>query len=266
MKKFLKVVKWLLIILVVAASCFAIGFKIYTGSFYKADEATINVILNECEDSVNAYQDDKGMVFIPEGQDIRAVVVFYPGGKVEYTAYQGLMYELASRGILCLLPRMPENLAFLRLNAVEMIQKGYESETALVSDVDWYLAGHSLGGVAAADYLANYSGSSNEDGGATESDERYAGLILCASYTTSDYSNMGYRVLSIYGDNDGVLNMDNYEANKKNWPSDATEYVIKGGIHSFFGCYGIQKKDGVPSISNYDQIKETAQVISDWIG
>ena len=29
--------------------------------------------------------------------------IFYPGGKVEYTAYEPLMYSLASKGIFCIL-------------------------------------------------------------------------------------------------------------------------------------------------------------------
>ena len=236
-----------LVILVVAA----VSFKIYTGNYYKADESSIDNYAGSYS-NVHSYSSDEGSVFIPTEDEIKAVIVFYPGGKVEYTAYSSLMYELAGRGYLCLLPRMPENLAFLRMNAVSVLTKGWEAEAAMVEDVDWYLAGHSLGGAAAATYLKD--------------DDSFRGLILCASYTTTDYSDSDIRLLSIFGENDGVINKEKYDESKALWPSDSEEYIIEGGIHSYFGSYGIQDGDGTPAISNEQQIEETADIISSWIG
>ncbi len=238
----------LLVVIVVMIT----SFKIYTSRYYRADEDIIFNIEKSYENIVHSYSDDNGMVFVPADQEYRAVIVFYPGGKVEAQAYSGLMYELASHGYVCLLPRMPENLAFLKINAVDGIKKRYPEETEMVNDLKWYLAGHSLGGVAASAYLIdNY--------------EDYAGVILCASYTTEDFSDKDLRLLSIYGSNDGVLNMSNYENSKAYWPENSTEYIIQGGIHSYFGSYGIQSGDGDPDISNEEQIKEAADVIADWI-
>ena len=74
------------------------------------------------------------------------------------------------------------------------------------------------------------------------------------------------RLLSILGSNDKVVNMKKYEEAKKDWPADATEYVIQGGIHSYFGNYGIQKGDGEPGITNMEQLETTASIIDEWIG
>ena len=248
-KKYLKLLAILLLVLIIAA---AIGFKIYTSRYYKADMDTIIALESELEPYVNSYSDDQGMVFIPENQEIKAIIAFYPGGKVEYTAYGGFMYELASRGYLCLLPEMPENLAFLGISAVDSIKKRYPDKISMVENLDWYLAGHSLGGVAATVYLS-------------ENLDDYAGVILCASYPTKDFSDEDIGLLSVYGSLDKVLNMDNYEYSKAYWSEDATEYVIEGGIHSYFGCYGIQNGDGTPEITNREQIKEAADVIENWI-
>ena len=49
-------------------------------------------------------------------------LIFYPGGKVEYTAYLPLMESLAQKGILCVLVRMPFNLAVLDVNAADGIR------------------------------------------------------------------------------------------------------------------------------------------------
>ncbi|SDA49108.1 Guanyl-specific ribonuclease Sa [Butyrivibrio sp. INlla18] len=238
---------FIMLVIILAAS-----FKIYTSNYYREDKGIVDEIADEYKDKVNAYSDENGMVFIPHGQEIKAVIVFYPGGKVEYTSYSGFMYELASRGIVCILPRMPENLAFLRVNAVEVITGNRQEETSSVGACDWYLAGHSLGGVAASTYISEHA-------------EDYTGLILCGSYPSDDLSDKELRLLSIYGSEDHVINMENYENAKSLWPSDSTEFVIYGGIHSYFGSYGIQDGDGEPTITNREQMQKAADIIVEWI-
>ncbi|MCR4999983.1 MAG: alpha/beta hydrolase [Lachnospiraceae bacterium] len=248
-KKALKYIAFALVFLCIAGG---VAFKAYTSNFYREDEKLTAEFASEVGDLVHAYSDDYGMVFIPTNHNYQAIIVFYPGGKVEFSAYSGLMYELASRGYLCLLPRMPENLAFLEVNAVEGIKARYPEEAEETEALDWYLAGHSLGGVAASSYLGDHM-------------DEYAGLIMCASYTTTDLSNSNLRMLSTYGSLDGVLNMDKYEDSKALWPQDATEKVIQGGNHSYFGCYGVQRSDGKPQITNKEQVCETADLIDAWI-
>ncbi|MCR4757622.1 MAG: hypothetical protein K5792_07465 [Butyrivibrio sp.] len=238
---------FIMLVIILAAS-----FKIYTSNYYREDKGIVDEIADEYKDKVNAYSDENGMVFIPHGQEIKAVIVFYPGGKVEYTSYNGFMYELASRGIVCILPQMPENLAFLRINAVEVITGNRQEETSSVEGCEWYLAGHSLGGVAASTYISEHA-------------EEYAGIIMCASYPSDDLSDKDLRLLSIYGSEDHVLNKENYENAKSHWPSDSTEFVIDGGIHSYFGSYGIQEGDGVPKVTNRDQMQKAADIIVEWI-
>ncbi len=252
MKKVLKKAKWVLIAIAALAVIFAVVFNIYTAHYYRADEEIIASIENKLENTVHTYSDENGTVFIPEGQDYKAVIVFYPGGKVEYTSYSGLMYKLADRGYVCLLPKMPKNLAFLRTNAGEVLTKGHEEENAAAKDLDWYLAGHSLGGVAASLFL-------------NETSDNYAGLILCASYPSEDLSDKDIRLLSIIGSEDKVVNKEAYENARAYWPKDSEEYIIDGGIHSYFGCYGIQSKDGEPAVSNEEQINETVDIIERWI-
>ena len=230
----------------------AIAFKIYSNNYYKADTGTISDIADEADD-VGYYYDDDMSVFVPLEEGAKAVIVFYPGGKVEFNAYSGLMYELAEKGYLCLLPRMPENIAFLRVNAVDLIKERYPDRVQQYENLDWYLAGHSLGGVAACQYLGEHL-----------DEDEYKGIILCASYTTVDFSDTDLRLLSIYGSEDKVLKMDAYEESKSFWPKEATEYIIEGGIHSYFGNYGIQDGDGEPKITVYEQLEEATEVIDEW--
>ncbi len=255
-----RVIGIVLAVLVVAAIALFVAFRIYTSDYYRADTGTIEEIADLIGDNVSVYTDKSGTVFIPESEAAKAVVVFYPGGKVEYLAYSSLMYELSDMGYICVIPRMRGNLAFLNIDAVDDLRKKYAEEMALANGLDWYLAGHSLGGVAAVSYLADKAKQEKGDlvGG-------FKGLILCASYPADDLSGTPLRFISIRGSKDGVLNMDNYEKSRSYWPGDATEEVIEGGIHSYFGSYGIQEKDGEPAITNREQLDITARIIDEWI-
>ena len=73
-------------------------------------------------------------------------------------------------------------------------------------------------------------------------------------------------MISVYGSNDGILNMKKYEKNKKNLPRDNfTEYVIDGDNHSGFGAYGAQKGDGEATVGKAEQIRITVEQIKSFI-
>ena len=74
------------------------------------------------------------MVFI-DSPGTEHAVIFYPGAKVEFTAYLPLFYALAEQGMDCFLLKMPANLAILGSNAAERVMEEYEYP-------NWYLAGH----------------------------------------------------------------------------------------------------------------------------
>ncbi len=256
-----KALRIVLILILTTIAFVFVGFKLYTGKYYKADQATIAAIAEEVGDSVSSYTSESGTVFLPKNLDAKAVVIFYPGGKVEYTAYSGLMYELADKGYICVIPKMKGNLAFLDIDAIDDLRKQYAEDVSAANDLDWYLAGHSLGGVAACSYLSDKA--KHEEG---ELVAGFKGIILCASYPASSLADTNLRFISILGSEDGVINMEKYEESRSNWPSDSTEQVIDGGIHSYFGCYGIQSGDGTPSVTNRDQLDITADIIDEWIG
>ncbi len=263
MEKKSKLKKAILIIVFVLVAVLAVlfaAFRIYTGNFYEADDVAIQEIAEYTAENVTAYTDETGTVFIPNDQNAKAVVIFYPGGKVEYSAYSSLMYELSDKGYICVIPKMKANLAFLSIDVIDDIRRTYADEMAYVADLDWYLAGHSLGGVAASKYLSDNA--AHEEGSLVAG---FKGLILCASYPTDSLADTSLRFLSILGSNDGVINMANYEQARANWPKDSTERIIEGGIHSYFGSYGIQEGDGEPQISNQQQLDITAEIIDEWI-
>ncbi len=219
------------------------GCAIYVGDYYRADDMAIEAFGMPSAVEQRRVSHDR-IDFVPD--DTVAGVVFYPGGKVEYTAYVPLMRALAERGILCVLLKMPFNLAVLDMNAADGVRESYP-------DVEqWYIAGHSLGGSMAAYYVA-------------ENADKWQGLLLLGSYSSQNLTDSQLRVLSIYGSEDRVMNREKYDSYKSNLPTSLEEIEIEGGCHAYFGVYGAQKGDGAPTISAEDQIRQTAAYIAEFI-
>ena len=228
------------IVLVIA---FFVGAcAIYLGDYYRADNEAIGAFLPQ--GSAWKEEPNGNIVFEPDGATTG--LIFYPGGKVEHTAYIPLMQACAENGILCVIVEMPFNLAVFDINAADGIQKEYPQIE------NWYIGGHSLGGTMAASYLEKHT-------------DEYEGLILLGSYSTADLSDAELEVLSIYGSEDQVLNREKYNDNIGNLPKDFKEIVIEGGCHAYFGMYGAQDGDGTPSISDSEQILQTAEYIAQMI-
>ena len=235
----MKTWKKVIIILVSVVLIGTIGCGIYISDYYHATEEAFASIKNS-DDSVEAVElDGQQIVFAPENP--KAGLIFYPGGKVQYEAYAPLMEALAEKGVLCILLHMPGNLAVLDMDAAEGVQKMYPEVE------EWYIGGHSLGGAMAASYVSGHV-------------DEYEGLLLLAAYSAADLSDSGLNVISIYGSEDQVLKMESYEENKENLPEDFVEVVIDGGCHSGFAYYGEQDGDGVPTITQEEQIEETVKM------
>lgn len=233
-----KILIWLASIVVVLALIIG-AFLVYVNDYYRADADAIAAFTSKSHIKKEVL-DDNTIVWAPE--DATTGFIFYPGGKVEYTAYIPLMQTCAERGVFCVLVEMPFNLAVLDINAAEGIQEEYPEIE------NWYIGGHSLGGAMASSYLA-------------DNIDDYKGLVLLGAYSGDDLSDTELNVLSIYGSEDNVLNREKYDDNKSNLPDNFTEVVLEGGCHAYFGMYGAQDGDGTPTITNEEQIYLTADAI-----
>ena len=230
-------------VLLVLVLALGVGGFVYINDYYHADNEALAVMSSVETDEVIVTEKDGMAVFLPRGGSDTGLI-FYPGGKVEYSAYAPLLYRCAEMGITCVLVEMPGNLAVLDINAADGIQERYTHVN------EWYLAGHSLGGAMASSYLASHA-------------EAYEGIILLGAYATEPLQHE--RVLSIYGSEDRVLNMEQYEEGRANLPADYTELIIDGGCHAYFGAYGAQEGDGVPTITAETQWDITAQAIAQFV-
>ena len=227
-------------VFIVFAVLFALFF-FYTENYYHADRTAVMMLRTDEYAAVTSSQ--TGLLF--DGPGEKDLLIFYPGAKVQETAYAPLMRQIAEGGMDVFLVRMPARLAFFGSNkADEALQ-----ETADYANV--YIGGHSLGGAMAANYAAEHA-------------ESLDGVILLAAYSTKPLPD-SLPVLSVYGTEDGVLNRANYEKNLANVPN-LQEVVIEGGNHAQFGSYGEQRGDGEASIDPGRQWNETAEAILEFAG
>ena len=224
------VVKIMAVAIVVATAVFA--WLMYANDYYKATDVAKKAMLGTSE--IEVVEEEGYYVFTQKNSEAEKGIVFYPGGKVEETAYAPLLMELAEEGYEVYLVKMPAKLAIFGMNAAEKIFKEAEHIT------DWTMMGHSLGGAMAASFSASH-------------DEEVDALVLLAAYSTEDLSSLEIEVYSFYGSEDKVLNMEKYEEYRGNLPAEVVEEVIEGGNHANYGHYGAQEGDGEASITRKEQ-------------
>ncbi len=233
--------KRILLLCAVLVLALAVGCAVYVGDYYRASENAAAAMAGT--PAVAVRPTDEGTVFLPENPT--AGFIFYPGGKVEYTAYAPLMLELARRDVLCVLVRMPLNLAVLDVNAAAGIPEQFPEIGS------WYIGGHSLGGSMAASFASKHA-------------DDFQGLVLLAAYSTADLTQTNLEAISLYGSEDGVLNREKYESYRENLPENTAETVIEGGNHAGFGSYGAQDGDGSARISAQEQTRVTAELLTEF--
>ncbi len=156
-----KILKIVLISILSLLTISIISFFIYVSDYYEADEVAKNILTNNTDLIVNDN-------FIHLKSDSNVGIIFYPGGKVEFTSYLPLMEKYQKENINAFLVEMPFNLAMFNTNAANNIISSN-------SNIDsWYIIGHSLGGTFASVYAENNSA-------------KIDGLILLGSYSYSNY-------------------------------------------------------------------------------
>lgn len=215
-------------------------FLLYVHDDYDADKVALEAL--ESDEVVRVTGEDPLYFSLKNKKTEKTGIIFYPGGKVEYESYAPLMRRLSEQGIAVFLVEVPFGLAVFETAAAENVMADYPEIT------NWYVAGHSLGGAMAAVYAGEHF-------------ETVDGLILLASYSTADLTGSDMAVLSIYGSEDEVLNLDKVAESRQLMPAAYEEIVIAGGNHAQFGNYGDQDGDGEAGISAKEQQKQTVEAI-----
>lgn len=227
--------------IMIIAAVFAFGFfawSLYANDYYRAEAVAKKALwgntIVEVKETEDYYVFQRQVTISDAGPAHGQGIIFYPGGKVEETAYAPLLLKLAEQGYEVYLVKMPAKLAIFGMNAAEDIMEEADHIRG------WTMMGHSLGGAMAASFSAAH-------------DEEVDQLVLLAAYSTEDLTEKEIDVFSFYGTEDKVLNMEKYEEYYGNLPDDVIEEVIEGANHANYGHYGVQDGDGKATITREEQ-------------
>jgi pimeloyl-ACP methyl ester carboxylesterase len=186
------------------------------------------------------------------GLDMNSTGLFFqPGAKVDARAYAAVLRPLADAGYTVVIAKQPLGIAFLATGAFETARDANPDVT------QWVVSGHSLGGTVAA---------MDADAHDQDAQAPVTGLLLYASYPASDISrSLVSRVLSISGSEDGLATPADIEDSRLNLPQDSEFEVIDGAVHAFFGDYGLQPGDGIPTIDHDEARSQIAKLSLDFV-
>jgi hypothetical protein len=239
--KIKKSLKIAVISVVLVLSLGALGMIIWaeTGT-YPARGVAVSAL--KSTDSVTITQ-ERWITFTPV-EEVATGLIFYPGGLVEPTAYAPVLHQIAEEGVLVIIVPMPLNLAIFDTGAANSVIENYPDVSK------WIIAGHSLGGAAAAIYVES-------------NPAQIDAIALWDSYPprSADLSDNEISAISIYGTKNDFPNTDNFDEQRYLLPSDANFVAIEGANHAQFGDYGPQKGDVAASISLAEQHERVAEIM-----
>lgn len=184
----------------------------------------------------------------PASGEADTLLIVYPGGLVRPQAYEWLGRALTSQGVQTLIPAFPLDLAVIGPNRADALITEYGQGRRVV------IAGHSLGGAMAAGYAASHA-------------DQLAGLILMAAYPAGNVSlkDTNLPVLSLLAEKDGVAAPDAVREGLSRLPGNTTLTVLPGAVHSFFGRYGPQKGDGLPTVTHAQAEGEIVRAVTSFL-
>lgn len=174
------------------------------------------------------------------------LLVFYSGGLVRPQAYEWLGTALAGQSVRTVIPAFPLDLAVTSIGRADALIKQFGTGKRVI------LAGHSLGGAMAAQY-------------ARDNRAQLGGLILMGAYppdgvSLRDSAGAPLPVLSLLAEHDEVAAEADVRDGLNRLPTSARLTVVKGANHAFFGRYGPQKDDGVPTVT---RAEAEAQIVAE---
>ncbi|PKM38715.1 MAG: carboxymethylenebutenolidase [Firmicutes bacterium HGW-Firmicutes-9] len=220
--------RYILLALLALIVFLGIAFYAYVNDYRHADETATALL-----DSASIRQEGNLTILTPDAASNTGMgFIFYPGGKVEETAYLPLLDRLREGGVTVVLVKVPLRLAVFDINAADKV---YDAVPGITR---WFIGGHSLGGAMASSYVAG-----NED--------KLSGLILLGAYPVNDSP---ISTLCIYGSEDIMLDKTKLEG-------VANVLRIEGGNHAQFGNYGLQEGDGTATMSREEQQSIAAETM-----
>jgi hypothetical protein len=231
MISFLKKRWWLILLAVIAAA--VLGFVIWAMTPLGPMPEAIAAMESDEKVSVST---SPWLIFTPTTTQPQSGIIIYPGGRVDPRSYAPLGRAFAEQGHLAVIVPMPLNLAVFSPGKAQAVLEAYPEIEY------WGIAGHSLGGAMAANFIANHP-------------EAIDRLALWAAYPAEGDSlaGVGLRVSSIFASLDGLVDPATIADSSSLLPPSTQFVEITGGNHAQFGWYGDQPGDNQAEISRSEQ-------------
>jgi alpha-beta hydrolase superfamily lysophospholipase len=179
-------------------------------------------------------------------------LIFFAGALVDPVAYAPLARAVAAAGFPVMLVELPRRGAFGGADGPEVFTRPRRAAAARPAVTRWIVAGHSRGGVVAAQIVRDgFPG--------------LAGAVLIGTSHPRDFSIAAslIPITRVYGTRDTVADVEKLDATRANLPPSTRVVAIDGGNHSQFGHYGFQPGDWPATISRDAQQAVTRQALLD---
>lgn len=238
-----KIRKKRIITLSIGLILFVIGFFIWLSNGYSLQENDMKYL--QSNSNVEVTVDKNYTYFTPRNVSATKGLIFYPGERVEPSSYAKLCNSIASYGYKVVAVDMPFNYAnFGKDKATKVIEDNPEI-------TKWVIGGDSLGGTVACEYAVN--------------NKNVEGIVLISSYPRDNISDLGFKVLSLWGSKDNVVDYKKLINSKEQLPKDTKYVEIEGANHSQFANYGMYAGDEEALISSDEQMDITVRNIVNFL-
>ena len=232
--------KLILRLLAVVASLIICGlawFLIRTQFYYSANAEALSAVMNNPQLAISENEDT--ITITPTSGTTDYTFIFYPGAKVDPHAYLAKLGSIAiDQRLKIIISKPPLHLQMFAINAAENM-----------TGKNIIIGGHSLGGAMACEYVKSHPNT-------------VSGMILMGAYCNGDISSQtGVKTLIIGASNDWVLAVEKLHSYDINLPSWYTFSTLSGASHAQFGNYGLQKWDGISTLSDDEVLSQLSQQI-----
>ncbi|MDU6983487.1 MAG: alpha/beta hydrolase [Terrisporobacter othiniensis] len=238
-----KIIKRRIITLLTVLIIFVIGFFIWLSNGYSLQANDMKYL--QSNSKVEVTVDGNYTYFTPKNVNATKGFIFYPGERVDSSSYAKLCNNVASYGYKVVAVDMPFNYAnFGKNKATKVIEDNLQI-------TKWVIGGDSIGGTVACEYAVN--------------NKNVEGIVLISSYPRENISELGFKVLSLWGSKDNVVDYKELINSKEQLPKDTKYVEIEGANHSQFANYGMYSGDEEALISSDEQMDITVRNIVNFL-
>lgn len=242
------VIACLIVLAVILVACVAFGMYFYWSASHSLpqNDAAYEQLLNSQTLKVSE-QSNYFQISTRASHNPSTGLIIYPGAFVQPGGYVASYALLASDTTDVFVLKSPLNFGLLNTNQAEEVIRANPSIT------HWFVAGHSLGGVAACEFSKRHG-------------SQLSGLILLASYCNGSATNLAIPVLSISGAQDGLATPAKIDASKKDLPASTLYQQIPGQNHTLFGTFAhTQSGDNTATITQQESTQILVQNIQNFM-